>query len=65
MSSGIQQSESYLHVVEDEKERVGVELVEEFWRVQHGRRRGWVVGWARTRVARKICSAHRENVQYD
>jgi len=24
-------SESYLHVVEDEKERIGVELIEEFW----------------------------------
>jgi len=51
-------SKSYLHIVEDEKEGVGVELIEEFRRVQHRRWCKWVIWRCRAWIAGKICSAH-------
>jgi len=58
----VHQSESYLHVVEDEEERIGVELIEEFRWVQHRRRCEWVIRRCRTRIARKIRSAHNDDI---
>ena len=51
-------TESYLHVIEDEEQRISVELIEEFRRVQHRRWCQRVVWRCRTWIARKICSAN-------
>jgi len=56
-------NESYLHVVEDEKERIGVELIEEFRRVQHWWWCQRVIWGSRTWIAWKIRSAKQHHME--